>query len=114
MKVIKRFRDKETRKIYNVGETYDGTKARAKEIADKGFIEESEGSEEGNEDNSGSTNETAASLDVENILNSNIESIKEKVDEVDKELLSVILETEKGNQNRKGVIEHIESLLESE
>lgn len=39
MKVIRRFRDKETKKVYNVGQTYDGTEARAKEVAAKGFIE---------------------------------------------------------------------------
>lgn len=43
MKVIKRFRDKETKKIYKAGSTYDGTKKRAKEIAEKGFIELEEG-----------------------------------------------------------------------
>lgn len=38
-KVIKRFRDKNTKKIYNVGEQYDGTEARVKELQEKGFLE---------------------------------------------------------------------------
>lgn len=38
-KVIKRFRDKNTKKIYNVGEQYDGTEARMKELQEKGFLE---------------------------------------------------------------------------
>lgn len=39
MKVIKRFRDKNTKKLYNIGDTYDGTKKRAEEVAAKGFID---------------------------------------------------------------------------
>lgn len=38
-KVIKRFRDKETKKVYNVGEKYEGTSERIKELQEKGFLE---------------------------------------------------------------------------
>lgn len=38
-KVIKRFRDKNTKKIYNVGEQYNGTPERIKELQEKGFLE---------------------------------------------------------------------------
>lgn len=38
-KVIKRFRDKETKKVYNVGEKYEGTAERIKELQEKGFLE---------------------------------------------------------------------------
>lgn len=38
-KVIKTFRDKETKKIYAPGVVFDGTPERTKELQDKGFLE---------------------------------------------------------------------------
>lgn len=59
MKVIKRFRDKETKKVYNVGTTYDGTKKRAEEIAAKGFIKLEEEPKEEVKDEETETTEDA-------------------------------------------------------
>lgn len=39
MKVIKKFRDKNTKKLYNVGDSYEGTEERIKELQNKGFLE---------------------------------------------------------------------------
>lgn len=39
MKVIKCFTDKYTKKRYEVGDKFDGTKERAKELQEKGFLE---------------------------------------------------------------------------
>lgn len=39
MKVIQRFKDKETGRIYSVGESFDGTPARVKELQKLKFLE---------------------------------------------------------------------------
>ncbi len=39
MKVIKRFRDKETKKVYEKGDPYDGSAERIKELQQKGRLE---------------------------------------------------------------------------
>lgn len=38
-KVIKKFKDKETKKLYKPGKYYEGSKQRIKEIADAGYLE---------------------------------------------------------------------------
>ena len=38
-KVIKRFRDKHTKKIHEVNTNYEGTAERIKELQEKGFLE---------------------------------------------------------------------------
>ncbi|WP_017797570.1 hypothetical protein [Oceanobacillus kimchii] len=38
-KVIKKFKDKETKKLYKPGVYYEGSKQRIKEIADAGYLE---------------------------------------------------------------------------
>lgn len=38
-KVKRRFRDVETAKFYNAGDTFEGKEHRMEELADKGFLE---------------------------------------------------------------------------
>lgn len=39
MKVIKRFRDKHTKKLYNIGDKFEGSKERVEELQKLGFLE---------------------------------------------------------------------------
>lgn len=48
------------------------------------------------------------------ILEGTVSEVKNKLNKLNKEQLEKALEDEKGNKNRKSIIEHIESLLESD
>jgi hypothetical protein len=89
--VSKRFRDKHTNKIHDVGTEYEGSKGRIDELTELGYLEKnSEPSVLG-----GNAQEAIAGITAEN----------------SKEELEALLVKEKEGKNRKTVIEHIESLL---
>lgn len=85
--VLKRFKDKFTGKIYNIGYIYKSSEERVKELQEMGFLGEV------------------------SIIDGNVEEIKVVTESLDKESLKDLLEKEQKGKNRKGVIEHIESLL---
>lgn len=91
-KVIKKFRDKNTKAVFSVGQTYEGSEERVKYLEQLGYVEFEEP-------------ETDPRLD------GNVEQVKASLEGLDKEELEKLLVEEKENKNRKGVIEHIEQLL---
>lgn len=100
-KVIKRFQDKITKAIFPVNSTYQtDDEERAKFLQDNGFlyVEKQEDSPYGAK---------------RSILDESVEEIKKNVTaELGKDKLEVLLELEKEAKNRKGVVEHIEELLQ--
>lgn len=100
--VVVRFRDKHTKKVYNIGTEYEDDDDRINELVGLGFVEVAE--EEVTEDQEY----------MSSILEENVQSIKDKLNEADEETLKSVLEEEKNGRDRKGVIDHIQSLLESE
>lgn len=100
-KVIKRFQDKITKAIYPVNSTYQtDDKERVRLLQDNGFLYV-EKQEDHTHDGEGT------------ILDKSVEEIKKNVTaELGKDKLEVLLELEKEAKNRKGVVEHIEELLQ--
>jgi hypothetical protein len=90
----KRFIDKNTKKLYPIGAEYKAdSKERAEELTKKGFIDKKE----------------------ESLLDQNVGEVKAAVtSEFSKEQLEELLQQEKDGDNRKGVIEYIESLLKGD
>lgn len=93
-RVIKRFRDKLTKKVYSTNAPFDTkVEGRAEELLELGYIEKKERSP----------------------LEQNVGDIKKALTkETPVEKLEVLLEQEKSGENRKGVLEHIEALLSNE
>ena len=85
-KVIKKFRDKFTKKIYDIGSEFEGKEDRVSGLQKKGYLESS-------------------------LLDGNVEEVISAINGLDKEELEKLLAEEKQGKNRKTVIEHIESLL---
>lgn len=93
-RVIKRFRDKNTKDVYEIDSTYESdNEKRVKELQALGYL--------------GEEIEEAPS-----ILDQNVSEVKAAITkDFPKEILQVLLEQEIAGENRKGVKEHIESLL---
>lgn len=109
--VIVRFRDRNTKTVYNIGTVFEGDEDRINELVELGFVEVIKKEVEENPEEQSDEQENH---DVTSFLEGNVKSIKESLADQDVESLKILLETEKIGQNRKGVIEHIESLLEGE
>ncbi|RDW17630.1 hypothetical protein CWR48_14040 [Oceanobacillus arenosus] len=93
--VIARFIDKNTKVLHEVGHFYEtDNENRANLLREKGFIK------------------VIDEVDGDNILDGNIEDIKKSLDGVDEETLKELLNEEKANKDRKGVIEYIKGLIE--
>ncbi|MYL41820.1 hypothetical protein [Virgibacillus salexigens] len=94
-KVIKRFRDKETKKVYSPkskNSIYEGSEERVKEIASKGYVE---------------TPKEEASL-----LDGNVEQVKANITaDLSKEELQELLQKETEDKDRTGVKNHLEEVL---
>lgn len=94
-KVNKRFRDKETKRVYNVGpkSIFEGKQSRVEELQKLGFLGEKVKEEP-------------------SLLDGNVSQVTESItSELEKDKLQELLKEEKDKDNRKGVIKHIESLL---
>lgn len=92
--VLKTFRDKSTLQSHKTGHIYKTDDAkRAAELQSKGWI-----GEEVQEESS--------------VLEQNVANIKQTITaDFSHESLEALLQQEVGGENRKGVIEHIQSLL---
>lgn len=91
-KVIRRFRDKDTNETYESPRLYSGDQKRVKYLQQLGYLGEQE-------------------TESDSRLEGNVQDVKNALDGLDQESLTSILVEEKANKNRKGVIDHIESLL---
>jgi hypothetical protein len=96
MKVIKRFRDKETKEVFAAGALYQSDdEGRITLLQNSGYLEKSEMQE--------------------SLLDQNVEEIKIAITaDLGKERLKELFKEEFNSKNRKGVIEHIDSLLKKE
>lgn len=88
-KVIKRFRDKNTNKVHEIGSSFEGAEERLSELKELGYLENSEPS----------------------ILDGNVQEVINALDGLSKEELEALLAKEKEDKKRKTVIDYIESLL---
>lgn len=100
-KVIKQFRDKFTKAIFPVDSVYKTEDSeRAQYLQENGYLfaeKQDEKSSEGDD----------------SLLDESVEKIKKSVTaELGKDKLEVLLKLEKESKDRKGVIEHIEELLQ--
>ncbi|MEK4871575.1 hypothetical protein [Niallia sp. FSL W8-1348] len=94
--VIVRFRDKETKKIHNVGTVYEGTQERIKELQGKKWLGDEIVESKTEDDKYLST------------LNGTIDGIKSTVDGLKKSDYDKLIELEKEGKNRKSLIEFFE------
>lgn len=96
IKVIKRFRDKDTKEVFAAGALYHSNdEERIKFLQNSGYLEKSEMQE--------------------SLLDQNVEEIKVAITaDFGKERLKELFKEEFNSKNRKGVIEHIDSLLKEE
>ncbi|SFL38959.1 hypothetical protein SAMN04487943_101305 [Gracilibacillus orientalis] len=98
-KVLKRFRDKETKQVYapkgKTNSVYEGSEERVKEIASKGYVE------------------IEVHDDHSSILDGNVEEVKKNADGLTVKEAKELLEAEKSDKNRSGVVNHFESLIEA-
>jgi hypothetical protein len=94
-KVIKRFRDKHTKKTHNLGTFYEGSEDRIQELQGFGWL--------------GQAEEDAAKINE--LLDGSIAEVKTNTEGLSVDDLSELLEQEKYSKNRKGVIEHFESVI---
>lgn len=92
-KVIRRFRDKDSKKVYSIGDNYQGSETRVNFLKKEGFLEKSIQKEPSLLD--GNVGEVTAAITAD----------------LGKEELEKLLQEEKEGKERKGVIEHIEGLL---
>jgi hypothetical protein len=93
IKVIKRFRDKQTNEVYLAGALYQSDdKGRISFLQNGGYLEKSE--------------------NQESLLDQNVEEIKGSITaDLGKDRLKELFEEEFNSKNRKGVIEHIDGLI---
>jgi NifB/MoaA-like Fe-S oxidoreductase len=96
IKVIKRFRDKDTKEVFAAGALYKSDdEGRITFLKNSGYLEKSE--------------------IQESVLDQNVEEIKVAITaDLGKERLKELFKEEFNSKNRKGVIEHIDSLLKEE
>ena len=95
-KVIKRFRDKETKQLYTPkgkdNSVYEGTEERVKEIAAKGYVE--------------------LPKEEVSVLDGNVEQVKANISsELSVEELQELLQKEIDSKDRTGVKNHLEDVL---
>lgn len=94
-KVIVRFRDKESGKVFEAGDTFEGEEKRVKGLQRLGYIGEID----------------KAEPDTDQRLSGNVEEVKQVLDGLEKAELEKLLQEEIDSKNRKGVIDFIEQLL---
>lgn len=95
-KVIKRFRDKQTRKTYDIGSAFEGKQGRVEYLQQLKYVGEE-------------------IKEQPSLLDGNVQAAKTSItSDLSQEELIKLLAEENNDKKRKGVIEHIESLLESE
>ncbi|WP_368657634.1 hypothetical protein AB3Z07_21205 [Metabacillus halosaccharovorans] len=96
--VISNFRDKETFEVYTEGSIFETDKdKRVKELQHKGYLGEK------------------IEVEIPDILKKTVSEIKHEItEEMDQEQLQELLQFEVDTENRKGVKEHIESLLKGD
>lgn len=97
VEVLNRFRDKSTHQIFEVGSLYESSdKARIDLLVKKGFVK--------------STNVKAKTPTLN--LEGNVKEVTSSINlELGRSSLRDALKAEQADKNRKGVTEHIESLL---
>lgn len=100
-RVVKQFRDKFTKAIFPIDSVYKTEDAeRAQFLQENGYLFAEKQDEKSSEGDS-------------SLLDESVEKIKKSVTaELGKEKLEVLLKLEKESKDRKGVIEHIEELLQ--
>jgi hypothetical protein len=93
IKVIKRFRDKETKEVHAAGAVYQSDdEGRISFLQNSGYLEKSE--------------------KQKSLLDDNVESIKIAVTpDLGLDEIKALFEEESNGKNRKGVIEHIDGLI---
>jgi hypothetical protein len=98
IKVIKRFRDKETKEVFAAGALFQSDdKERIKYLQSKGHLELSDPS---------------ITSKQPDLLDKTLEEIKTSITaDLGKEQLEELFKAESDGKNRKGVIDHIDSLL---
>lgn len=95
--VLKSFRDKTNKKSPVVkGHTYEASEERVRELSAKGYVKV-EGGEAGEE----------------SVLKSSIADVKSATEGLNKEEFENLLEEEKAGQNRKGLVEYFENMIEA-
>lgn len=105
--VIKSFQDKHTKVVYKKSSTYQTEDdERADFLIEKGFLKENEARKASGQLNGGT-------FTLEDVLDQTVAEIEETItaDEFTQVDLRSFLDFEKQNKARKGVIEHLESLL---
>lgn len=96
--VIKKFRDKNDiqkdgkGKLYKAKSVFEASEERIDELSKLGYVEKEKPQNDPR-------------------LDGNVEEVKAIVEGLEKEELETLLAEEKGNKNRKGVVEHIEELI---
>lgn len=100
--VIKRFKDKHSKEIYEVGHEYEGEDKRVEELQSLGYLEAASSGEKKQEDENPS------------LLDGTVDEVKKALEGLPHEELEAFLEEEKADKNRKGITEYIESLLNKE
>lgn len=98
-RVIKKFRDKETGKLYLKNkEPYEtDNKERAAELQEKGFLYK----EKAEDDSKGPS-----------VLDQNVDQVKKSVTtEMSQEELDTLLKEEKADKNRKSVVDHLQEMI---
>jgi hypothetical protein len=100
IKVLKRFKDKNTKKVYPVGALYQSNdEERVLFLQDGGYLEKADPP-------------SPEEVEAKQLLDQNVDSVKKSIlSELGKGKLNNLLSVEKGDKNRKGVIDHIEGLL---
>lgn len=100
--VLKRFIDKLTKKYYAAGDIYESNdEKRIKELQEKGYLGEKIEEPKKNEEPS--------------VLDGNVTQVQESItDELSTDELKQLLEMEQSGSDRKGVVQHIKSLLPEE
>lgn len=98
--VIKRFKDKETKKVYEKGDAYESTPERTADLLNKGFLKEILESKSG-------------LSPLTSVLNSSVEEVKTATEGYKVDAFHELLEAEKTGKNRKSLIEHFETMITS-
>jgi hypothetical protein len=102
IKVLKRFKDKNTKEVYPEGALYHSDdEERVSFLQEEGYLEQTAPT-------------SPEEVEARQLLDQNVDSVKNSIlSDFDKVKLNNLLSVEKGNKNRKGVIDHIEGLLEA-
>ncbi|MCM3619166.1 hypothetical protein M3936_16375 [Sutcliffiella horikoshii] len=104
-KVMKPFRDKDTKTEYTKKDFYEGTEKRINELVKLGYV--TVPSEEKEQDKDQSDPE------IETQLKGSVEQVKQGTEGLNKEQYESLLKHEKEGKNRKGLVDHFESMLDA-